>query len=150
MKTDKEIIKVLHLEDSPDDAFFVSLALAKGKPKMEILVVDTRAAFIQELRRFMPDIILSDHSLPAFNSLEALAIVKYSGLKIPFILVTGSPAEEYVVGVLEEGMDDFILKDRLARLPAAIENALRKYKLEEKLEKLMKEKAAIRLLVYEQ
>jgi DNA-binding response OmpR family regulator len=147
MTTDKEIIKVLHLEDSPDDAFFVSLALAKGKPKMEILVVDTRAAFIQE---FMPDIILSDHSLPAFNSLEALAIVKYSGLKIPFILVTGSPAEEYVVGVLEEGMDDFILKDRLARLPAAIENALRKYKLEEKLEKLMKEKAAIRLLVYEQ
>jgi CheY-like chemotaxis protein len=148
MPTNK-IIKVLHLEDSPDDAFFLDLALQKGKLRYEIKVVECRADFIKELSRFLPDVILSDHSLPGFNSLEALAILKYSGLKIPFILVSGYSSEEYVVSLMEEGMDDYIMKDRLQRLPVAIINALKKYHFEKELLKAMQQQAAHRLLVFE-
>jgi CheY-like chemotaxis protein len=142
-------IKVLHLEDSEDDAYFVAEELKKGKLDCEIRVVDKRADFIKELSRFLPDVILSDHSLPGFNSLEALAILKYSGLKIPFILVSGYPAEDYIVSLMAEGMDDYILKDRLQRLPVAVSNALKKYHFEKELTKVMQKHATERLQVFE-
>jgi CheY-like chemotaxis protein len=99
--------------------------LSKSVLKYEMRVVETRPAFIRELWNFMPDVILSDHTLPGFNSLEALEIVEFAELKIPFILVTGQPSQEYVTKLAEAGMDDYILKDRPARLPEAIINALK-------------------------
>jgi CheY-like chemotaxis protein len=149
MKVVGNTIKILHLEDAAEDAELVARALKQAKMDCEILVVDKRAAFIQELRRFMPDIILSDHSLPSFNSLEAVSILKYAGLKIPFILVTGHSSDEYVAGLMDAGMDDYILKDRLARLPQAILHALERYRLEERLQKAMQEKAAARLQLFD-
>jgi CheY-like chemotaxis protein len=118
-------IKILHLEDSQDDAILINTLLSKSPLKYEMRVVDTRPAFIRELWNFMPDVILSDHSLPGFNSLEALAIIQYAELKIPFILVTGQPSKGYVRRLTEAGMDDYILKDHPARLPEAIINVLK-------------------------
>ncbi len=81
-------LKILHLEDVSSDAVLVSNQLKKSKLHCEILVVDTIDKFITELKEFTPDIILSDHSLPSFNSHEALTILHETGLEIPFILVT--------------------------------------------------------------
>ncbi|MEO7045970.1 MAG: hybrid sensor histidine kinase/response regulator, partial [Ferruginibacter sp.] len=88
------------------------------------------ADYIKALKIFGPDIILADHKLPAFDSLEALKIAMEKGKKIPFILVTGAVSEEYAVQVMKEGADDYILKDRIERLPNAILNVLEKYKFE--------------------
>ncbi len=52
--------------------------------------VDTKEQFVSALHTFNADVILSDHFLPTFNSLEALAITRQSGFQIPFILVTGA------------------------------------------------------------
>jgi CheY-like chemotaxis protein len=126
MKTVTGAIKILHLEDMPEDAMIINRAI-KAILNCEILVVDNRVAFIQQLRRFLPHIILSDHSLPHFTSLEALAILKYAGHKIPFILVSGTTDEKYIARLMEEGMDDYISKDRLDRLPAAILSLVKQY-----------------------
>ncbi|MET1056704.1 MAG: PAS domain S-box protein [Pedobacter sp.] len=122
-------LKILHLEDLFSDAELVNRTLKKAKFDFERLVVDNRENFIKALTDFAPDIILSDHSLPAFNSHEALSIFKTMGLNIPFILITATISEEFAVDVIKRGADDYILKDRLERLPTALANALEKFQL---------------------
>ncbi|HVU98250.1 MAG TPA: response regulator [Puia sp.] len=124
-------LKILHLEDLPSDAELVDRVLRKAKIEFEKKVVVDRPEFVQALREFQPDIILSDHSLPAFNSLEALRITKEEGITAPLILVTATVSEEYAVNVMQEGASDYILKDRLERLPNAVRNAMDRKKIEE-------------------
>jgi PAS domain S-box-containing protein len=124
-------IKILHLEDVLTDAELVSKKL-KTKLSFESHLVNSKQAFENALINFVPDVILCDHSLPAFNSIEALRIVREKGLSIPFILVTGAVSEEFAVNIIHLGADDYILKDRLERLPNAIISCLDKYNAEKK------------------
>jgi signal transduction histidine kinase len=126
-------LKILHLEDLPADAEMVDRVLRKSKLRFEKKVVIDRPDFLKALHEFKPDIILSDHSLPAFNSLEALKITREEGINSPFILVTATVSEEYAVNVIKEGASDYILKDRLERLPNAVQNALDRRRTEEEL-----------------
>jgi two-component system CheB/CheR fusion protein len=134
-------LKILHLEDMENDAALVQRELKNANIKCEVLLVDNKKDFIAEVKNFCPDVILADHTLPFFNSLEALKIIKDSGKKIPFILVTATVSEEYAVSVMKEGADDYILKDRLARLPNAVLNAIEKYRAEAQQQKLSNEVA---------
>lgn len=125
MTIDKpDSIKVLHLEDLASDAEFVARVLKKSEQQFEVKVVDTRCEFETALKDFVPEVILSDHSLPSFNSLEAMDILHDSGMTIPFILVTGTVSDEFASEAMKKGAADYILKDRLQRLPAAIMSAL--------------------------
>ena len=123
-------LKILHLEDLPADAEMVERVLRKANFQFEKKVVVDRPDFVRALHEFQPDIILSDHSLPAFNSLEALRITREEGITAPLILVTATVSEEYAVNVIKEGASDYILKDRLERLPNAVQNALDKCMME--------------------
>ena len=132
-------LKILHLEDLSSDAELVSKALKKGMVDFERLVVDSREKFTEALEEFFPDVILADHSLPSFNSHEALILFHKTGRKIPFILVTVAMSEEFAVDVIKKGADDYILKDRLSRLPGAIRNTLEKFRLEKDSSALIEE-----------
>src|SRR5690606_36612557 len=98
------------------------------------VVVSQRDPFVRALNDFAPDVVLCDHSLPNFNSVEAfqlyMAYQKEAGVLIPFILVTGNVSEEFAVQSIKAGIDDYILKDRLKRLTLAIESALEKRRIE--------------------
>ena len=120
-------LKILHIEDVPSDAELVDRTLKKAGIDFEKITVDTKAEYIDALTKFNPDVILSDHSLPAFNSLEALQILKEQKTDIPFILITATVSEEFAVSVMKEGASDYVLKDRLQRLPSAVVNALEKF-----------------------
>ncbi|SIS95170.1 ATP-binding protein [Belliella pelovolcani] len=119
-------LKILYLEDSEDDINLVSRVLKNSNLDHELITVDTRADFEHYLSSETVDTILSDHTLFQFNSRDALKIFKEKQLDCPFILVTGTVSEEFAVEILKDGADDYVLKDRLQRLPVAIENALKK------------------------
>lgn len=119
------------LEDEQDDAELISRSMIRSGLLFESKRVDTKDDFSEALQSYYPDVILSDHSLPQFNSLEALKVCKHYGLSIPFILVTGAVSEEFAVTCLKEGADDYLLKSNLVRLPLAIQNALRQRELQE-------------------
>lgn len=123
-----DVLKILILEDVNDDVGLVQYTLKKTGLQFDLHQVDTREEFTQSLHDYQPDVILSDHSLPAFNSIEAMKICKQLKLPVPFILVTGSVSEEFAVTCLKEGADDYVLKSNLTRLPLAIDNALRQRK----------------------
>ncbi len=118
------------LEDREEDAGLINRMLKKDGIDFTSHNVDTRDEFVKALDAFEPDLILSDHSLPQFNSLEALKICQQSGFKGPFILVTGAVSEEFAVSCLKQGADDYVLKSNLARLPSAIHNSLRQRQME--------------------
>ena len=126
----EESLKILSLEDVEDDVGLIKRQLIKSNLSFEITRVDSKDDFIDALRHFLPDVILSDHSLPQFNSVEALKICQRLHLKVPFILVTGAVSEEFAVTCLKQGADDYILKSNLTRLPSAIRNALKKRQFE--------------------
>ena len=76
-------LKILHLEDLRSDAALVKNQLKKANIEYEGLLVDNKADYIIALTQFSPDVILADHTLPSFNSQEALKILKNTEKKIP-------------------------------------------------------------------
>jgi signal transduction histidine kinase len=131
-------LKILMLEDLEDDVGLIERALTKQGIQFVSKRVDTRDEFVEALDSFDPDIILSDHALPQFNSLEALTICRNQHIDIPFILVTGTVSEEFAVSCLKQGADDYVLKSNLVRLPSAIQNALKQRLHEHKRKKAEK------------
>jgi len=123
-------LKILMLEDNEEDVGLVERALQKEKVLFTHIRVDSREEFIRTLDTFKPDVILSDHSLPQFNSVEALKICQSKKIDVPFILVTGAVSEEFAVSCLKRGADDYVLKSNLSRLPLAIRYALRQHRYE--------------------
>ena len=121
---DLEKIRILILEDQVDDEVLIKRAIGKGGIKFESLRVDDQPDFEKALAEFRPDIVLSDHALPQFNSIEALKICTQKSPDIPFILVTGAVSDEFAAQCIKLGADDYILKSNLTRLPASIKASL--------------------------
>lgn len=127
----KSTLKILILEDVEDDVELIKRTLRKAGLEFETRQVDTREGFLRALKEYKADVILSDHSLLQFDSIEALALSKQHASQVPFILVTGAVSEEFAVTCLKDGADDYVLKSNLARLPNAIGNALKQREAEE-------------------
>ncbi len=108
------------IEDEVRDALLVEHTLKAGGFAFSFKRVDTEVSFQQELQRFKPSIILSDHGLPSFDGFAALAIARDKAPDVPFIFVTGSLGEEMAIKALKSGATDFVLKYHLTTLPPAV------------------------------
>jgi len=86
--------------------------------------VDTKAAYIEQLAAFRPNIILSDYHLPGFSGEDALKIAQEHYPDIPFVFWSGVLGDEAAVALIKQGATDYVLKDRPARLPSVIMRAL--------------------------
>jgi signal transduction histidine kinase len=123
-------LKILMLEDNPDDVVLIERVLRRNNLSFVTACVDTRDEFKEAIKSFQPDVVLSDHGLPQFNSVEALKICMKERSSMPFILVTGTVSEDFAITCLNQGADDYILKSNLSRLPSAIRRAVKERKLE--------------------
>lgn len=123
-------IKILHLEDYASDAALVKNSLTRNGLVFDYCVVTKREGYIEGLRSFEPDLVISDHNLPDLNSLEAFNLLQQENLNIPFILLTGYLDDATALKYLQHGVNDYLLKDNLGRLVPAIENLLARYSLE--------------------
>ncbi|NQV17285.1 MAG: response regulator, partial [Armatimonadetes bacterium] len=135
----EEKIKVLILEDLPSDAELAEREVKTVLKSYTALVTDTEQGFIQALETFKPDLIISDYSLPTFNGMKALQITREKGLSTPFIILTGSMNEDTAVDCMKAGADDYVIKEHIKRLGAAILNALDKKKKRQQRKQAMEE-----------
>lgn len=134
-------MKILLLEDSAYDAEEIMRRLQlNDKFNCEFRLAAGKGAYVEALDDFCPEIVLSDHSLPQFDSKEALAIARQRFPDIPFIMVTGTISEEYAIDMIKAGVDDYILKDRMTRLPNAIMASVQKRKAEKEKKMLEQER----------
>jgi signal transduction histidine kinase len=120
----KQEIQILIVEDSADDAQIITWELTRGGVDFACRRVDTKEQFIDALTQQPPDLILSDHGLPAFDGFSALAIARERVPDVPFIFVTGSLGEETAITALKSGAADYVLKHRLVNLAPAVHRAL--------------------------
>ena len=118
-------LRVLIVEDQEDDAALMLRELRRAQFEPEYERVETEEELAAALEKGGWEIILSDHGLPRFNSLQALNILHESGLDLPFIIVSGSIGEDLAVAAMKSGAHDYIMKNNLARLGPAVERELR-------------------------
>ena len=83
--------------------------------------------------------ILADYSLPSFDGLSALNIAKRKCPRVPFIFFSGAIGEDFAIETIKKGATDYVLKDGLSRLPAAINRALLEVEEHTKLRRAEKE-----------
>jgi len=116
--------RILIVEDVANDADLMTRELRRGGLVFTHERVQTEATLRAALRSFMPDIVLSDHSLPQFNASDALRVVREEAANTPVIIVTGSLDEETAADYIKAGAADYIVKHRLQRLGPAVRRAL--------------------------
>jgi two-component sensor histidine kinase/CheY-like chemotaxis protein len=116
--------KILLLEDSMLDAELIREHLDQMEPKPEIRRVENRRDYIEALAKGGFDLILADFSLPDFDGMSALEMASREAPDIPFIFVSGVLGEDVAIESFRRGATDYVLKQRLIRLPAAVERAL--------------------------
>jgi len=120
----KQRLRVLLLEDAPTDAELMEQELRSAGIEFVSRRVDNEDSFLEALDRFSPEIILSDYSLPAFDGESAFSIARERAPGVPYIFVTGALGEDRAVDLLKSGATDFVLKNRLTRLPLCVTRAL--------------------------
>jgi diguanylate cyclase (GGDEF)-like protein/PAS domain S-box-containing protein len=116
-------LRILVLEDVSTDAELEVRELRRAGIAVEWTRVETETAFREALVSFDPGIVLADFSLPGWNGMAALAVVRSERPDLPFIVVTGALDEETAADCIKRGADDYVLKERLSRLPHAVRSA---------------------------
>lgn len=118
-------LHVLILEDSGPDIELVLAELKESGVCFDHSVVETKEQFLKALESQTVDAVLADQRLCNWTGLDALAELKKTGSDIPFLLITGTMGEEAAVECIKLGVSEYILKESIARLPLALERAIR-------------------------
>jgi two-component system, NarL family, sensor histidine kinase UhpB len=136
-------LKLLLLEDSPDDAEYIQQLLRRSGLKFSANVVSDEKEFLSALDDNSYDAVLADNALPQYSSLEALDMIQQRNPFTAFILVTGTVSEEFAVNIIQRGADDYILKTNLTRPSSAIKKAISTRKMQR--EKTLAEEGLLKL-----
>jgi two-component system, cell cycle sensor histidine kinase and response regulator CckA len=118
-------LRVLLVEDSPDDATLLLLELRRGGFDVTSSRVDTAEATAAALPQADWDLVIADFSMPGFSGVEALDLVRAHHADVPFMFVSGTMGEELAVRAMKLGASDYFVKGNLKRLCPAIDRELR-------------------------
>jgi signal transduction histidine kinase len=143
--TEDKLLKILHLEDNPQDAEIVRTLLKEENLGVTMHRVASREEFEQALEQRNWDIIISDFAMPGYNGMKALSLAREKLPDVAFILFSGTIGEETAVQSLKLGASDYILKQRPARLASAVRNVI-----EQMAERERRESAELELKKSEQ
>ncbi|HWA87196.1 MAG TPA: response regulator [Opitutus sp.] len=117
-------MKILHLEDNPRDAVLLEELLSAEYAECTIRLVGGRSDFLAALDREEFDLVISDFNLPSFSGLEALHLVRELKPNTPFIFFSGTIGEERAIEAVRSGAADYVIKDRMQRLPFAVQRVI--------------------------
>ena len=116
-------MKLLIVEDNPHDAALIEMTLVSGGIDADLTFARDREGFVEGIGRGQ-DVVLLDHALGAFDALQALDIARAAGSDASFIVVSGSVGDEAAAECIKRGATDYVLKDRMGRLPQAVSLAI--------------------------
>src|SRR6266481_6631625 len=122
--TGEESLRMLYLEDTKADFELCLRTLEKGGLRVKVDHVVNEEQFRERLSSEVYDIVLADYRVPGWSGMAAFQLLRSQHLDTPFVLVTGSLGDELAADCIKQGMSDFVLKDRLTRLPIAVTQAI--------------------------
>ena len=132
----KKTTKILILDDSKTEAKEIIDVLVNDGYEYPIIHCENGPDFIDSLNQFIPDVVIAEHTIPDYSSFQAFKDSKTVNPDLIFILSSGDIPEEFAVELLKEGMDDYVLKNHLIRLPHIIESSILKREYIAKTKKL--------------
>jgi two-component system, cell cycle sensor histidine kinase and response regulator CckA len=118
-------LRIVIIEDSPDDALLVVREVEHAGYTVQAQRVQTAEELRSALAQGTWDLVLADCSLPHFSATGGLAILRETGLDVPFIIVSGSIGEDVAVQLMKDGADDYVMKTHLSLLGPAVQRGLR-------------------------
>ena len=124
-------LRVLIVEDNALDVELEVKALRNGGFDAVVDIVQTADEFVAQIRKNTYDVILADYSLPSWNGMATVEVLRQEGLNIPVLVVSGFLGELKAVECIKQGAADYVLKDHLPRLPESVRRALREKKLQD-------------------
>jgi len=119
-----EPLKILHLEDSPNDALLIAQQLEDEFRNLLVVQVDNQEDYLRAIHDPVIRLVLSDYSLPAYDGIRAMSALRNHRPDLPFIFVSGAMGEDMAVECMKIGATDYVLKSNLRRLPSSIRRAL--------------------------
>lgn len=125
----KTKLRILIVEDSPDDALLAIHELERASYELDCERVETEGGLEQALKRKTWDAVLCDFTMPQFSGKKALHVVREADADLPFIYVSGTIGEDVAVEAMKSGANDYVLKNNLIRLVPAVERELRETKV---------------------
>ena len=144
-------LKLLQVEDSESDAELIVRRLENGGYNVAAERVQDADAMRAKLAESDWDVIICDYRMPGFDAPGALAVLQETGLDIPFIVVSGTIGEDTAVAMIKAGANDYLMKDRLARLAASVDRELRdgqtRAERKQALERLQESEAQLALAI---
>lgn len=145
----KEVFRVLVVDDNPYDSELVLRKLIQSNIKFIGKIVNDKPSYEKALKTFLPDVVYCDFKIALnFDAIIAIRILKELHSDIPFILVTGALNEQVAAMCFSEGIDDYVLKSNMSRLPVSLTNAINKRKIElqkkQAYEKLLRSESQVR------
>ena len=134
-------IRVLVVDDNAFDSELMLHALKQGSFDTESDLVQTADEFVDKIRKNKYEIVLADYSLPEWNGMETVKLLRREGLDVPVVLVSGALGELKAVECIKQGAADYVLKDHLARLPQSVRRAIEEKDLREENRRTQEELA---------
>jgi signal transduction histidine kinase len=121
-----EPLRVLVVDDNPDDRTLVRFTLERAFAPVEIVEITDAAEFDQALRRGRFDVVVTDYQLRWTDGLRVLRGVKERTPYTPVIMFTATGSQELAVDAMKTGLDDYVIKaaQHFVRLPASIRAVL--------------------------
>ena len=123
--TEKEVLRVLLIEDQEDDELLLKRHLTRSGFDVRMVRVETARELEHALASGSWDVLVSDYNLPELNALQALRVLQLSGQELPFIVISGVVSEETAVAAMQAGAQDYVSKQNLTRLVPAIQRSRR-------------------------
>lgn len=124
MQINSRTLDILLLDDDQTDAELTENVLREAGLDFVSKRVENRDTFTKAILDHKPDIILADYKLPHFDGRSAIDVVRKMDPELPIIIVSGVISDEAAADLIRAGANDYVLKDRLARLPSAVQRAI--------------------------
>ena len=121
-------IKIGFAEDFHGETELILRELKDAEMSFEHQIVSSESELLEMLSSFQPDVVVSPYSLRETNAIKLLTLTRKAGAETPFILLAFDLSEDIAIDLLAEGIEDYVLRSTIKRLPVAIRKALQRHK----------------------
>jgi DNA-binding NarL/FixJ family response regulator len=117
-------LRVLVLDETESNAHTIERELTRAGMRVVTERVDTKEAFVEALHTFGPDVVLADHTLPQFDSIAAMEILRAVRPSAALIVMSSALEDRSLVACMRAGADDIVHKRDMSTVADNINAAL--------------------------
>lgn len=131
-------MRCLIIDDNPRDRELIKRAIGKVFSGINYGEIIHKQAFEEALSTLEQDyeIVFTDYQLKWSTGIEVLKAIRACSSSLPVIMVTDTGSEEIAAEAMKKGLNDYVHKAHLYRLPLVLKESLERVRLEKERQDL--------------